>query len=78
MKNAWITPLTISSDDITYGDDYDVKAVSQYGDVTYTYQNEYGYTSSEKPTQTGTYTVIASVDGTNQYTSLKAEKRFYY
>ena len=75
-ENAWTTPLTISSDDITYGDDYDVKAVSQYGDVTYTYQNEYGYTSSEKPTQAGTYTVIASVDGTNQYTSLKAEKRF--
>ncbi len=75
-ENAWTTPLTISSDDITYGDDYDVKAVSQYGDVTYTYQDEYGYTSSEKPTQAGTYTVIASVEGTDQYTSLKAEKRF--
>lgn len=75
-KNEWTTPLTISSDDITYGDDYDVKAVSQYGDVTYTYQDEDGYTSSEKPTQAGTYTVIASVEGTDQYTSLKAEKRF--
>lgn len=74
-ENEWISPLTIS-DDITYGDDYKVNAESKYGDVTYTYKDENGSVLSEKPTNAGTYTVTAQVEGTKEYTSLKDEKTF--
>lgn len=74
-ENEWISPLTVS-DDITYGDDYKVNAESKYGDVTYTYKDENGSVLLEKPTNAGTYTVIAQVEGTKAYTSLKDEKTF--
>ena len=54
-------------------------ATSTYGEITYTYVGTNGtnYSSSATaPTTAGTYKVIASVSGTENYNSANAEKEF--
>ena len=67
-----ISGLTIA--DWTYGEDASTpSATTNFGTIVYTYYNSDGTKLDSAPTNAGTYTVVASVEGTNNYTADSTE-----
>ena len=85
-QNSWLTQLMVQ-DNITYdgnrvetGYEKEIYSKPEFGEVTYTYYQQINgawYKLDEAPTKAGTYRVVATVTGNNNYTGLSPDEKTF-
>lgn len=71
-ENEWTSELKCQ--DITYGENLEVFAISKFGNVEYKFSSTpLGEYKSKKPENVGSYYVKAFVDGTKNYNAIESE-----